>query len=264
MPVIFIRTGQSQSVWRVGLYGDMWILIPLADKSITSSCQDDPVVYFGVKVVFVHISPCHNCQRETYRGHLSIKFWYKTIVPQKRWRRLRSLSTGHQIQSTLDSMLRRQTVCFRNPAPLPILHCISCNLLPSPQASRLPAFRVVIILTSQLLTQNSIVGWYKDAGLDVTLLSPHSDTYATTPAKRVASGEADLAIAPAETVVSSHTQPAGSTKPKLTVCQWTLIHYCFTLKLVYWKAYNSEEHSMITICCCQIWTAATFISCHVA
>ena len=60
-------------------------------------------------------------------------------------------------------------------------------------------------------------GWFQEAGLEVTLLSPHLDGYKTTPAQRVASGEADLAIAPAETVISSHTQPQGSTKPKLTV-----------------------------------------------
>lgn len=60
-------------------------------------------------------------------------------------------------------------------------------------------------------------GWYHEAGLDVTLLSPHTDAYKTTPGQRVAAGEADLAIAPAETVISSHTQPAGSTRPKLTV-----------------------------------------------
>lgn len=62
-----------------------------------------------------------------------------------------------------------------------------------------------------------MLGWFQEAGLDVTLLSPHLDGYKTTPAQRVAAGEADLAIAPADTVISSHTQPAGSGKPKLTV-----------------------------------------------
>ena len=73
-----------------------------------------------------------------------------------------------------------------------------------------------------MLIRDVIPGWYADVGLDVTLLSPHSDAYATTPAQRLASGEADLAIAPAETVVSSHTQPAGSSKPRLTVC-WKVL-----------------------------------------
>ena len=75
---------------------------------------------------------------------------------------------------------------------------------------------------AQVLIHDVIPGWYTDVGLDVTLLSPHTDAYATTPAQRVASGEADLAITPAETVVSSHTQPPGSIKPRLTVC-WKVL-----------------------------------------
>jgi ABC-type nitrate/sulfonate/bicarbonate transport system substrate-binding protein len=58
-------------------------------------------------------------------------------------------------------------------------------------------------------------GFYAEAGLDVTLLSPHHDAYKTTPASRLADGNADFAVTPSETVVSAHTQPAGSSKPKL-------------------------------------------------
>ncbi len=60
-------------------------------------------------------------------------------------------------------------------------------------------------------------GWYSDRGLDVTFVSPHSDGYKTTPAQRLSSGEADLAITPTETVISSATQPAHSDKPRLKV-----------------------------------------------
>ena len=60
-------------------------------------------------------------------------------------------------------------------------------------------------------------GWYSDRGLDVTFISPHSDGYKTTPAQRLSSGEADVAVTPTETVISSLTQPAHSTKPRLKV-----------------------------------------------
>ncbi|GMH43533.1 hypothetical protein BSKO_11455 [Bryopsis sp. KO-2023] len=59
-------------------------------------------------------------------------------------------------------------------------------------------------------------GWYAEAGLDVTLLSPHVDQYKTTPASRLVDGSATFAIAPSETVVSYATQPEGSAKPKIT------------------------------------------------
>ena len=59
-------------------------------------------------------------------------------------------------------------------------------------------------------------GWYAEAGLDVTLLSTHHDAYKRTPASRVADGTADFAVTPTETVVSSHTPPAGAPpRPKL-------------------------------------------------
>ena len=58
-------------------------------------------------------------------------------------------------------------------------------------------------------------GWYADRGLDVDLISPHTDGYKTTPAQRLASGTADVAVAPTESVISSITQPADSTKPRL-------------------------------------------------
>jgi hypothetical protein len=40
------------------------------------------------------------------------------------------------------------------------------------------------------------MGWYADAGLDVTLLSPHTDDYKTTPLSRVADKTATFAITP--------------------------------------------------------------------
>ncbi len=47
--------------------------------------------------------------------------------------------------------------------------------------------------------------WYRDAGLDVRITHPGDDAYATTPARKVAEGQADLAIAPSESVLSYRT-----------------------------------------------------------
>lgn len=49
-------------------------------------------------------------------------------------------------------------------------------------------------------------GYYKDAGLDVTITSPADDNYAVTPAKKVESGKADFALCPMESVVSYRTK----------------------------------------------------------
>ncbi len=63
-------------------------------------------------------------------------------------------------------------------------------------------------------------GYYEERGLSVTLRSPAEDGYETTPAKRVATGESTLAIAPSESAISYHTHPDY---PSLTaiaaVCQ---------------------------------------------
>jgi NitT/TauT family transport system substrate-binding protein len=50
-------------------------------------------------------------------------------------------------------------------------------------------------------------GYFADAGLDVRIRSPAEDDYSETPAKRVATGESDLAIAPSESAISYHTHP---------------------------------------------------------
>jgi ABC-type nitrate/sulfonate/bicarbonate transport system substrate-binding protein len=50
-------------------------------------------------------------------------------------------------------------------------------------------------------------GWYHAAGLDVTIVPADADAYATTPAKKVATGAATFGIAPSESVVSFHTLP---------------------------------------------------------
>jgi len=47
--------------------------------------------------------------------------------------------------------------------------------------------------------------WYSEAGIEVCFLSPHVDGYKTTPAAKVRTGAADVAIAPPETVISSHS-----------------------------------------------------------
>lgn len=41
-------------------------------------------------------------------------------------------------------------------------------------------------------------GWYADAGLEVDIVSPHVDEYASTPASRLAAGTAAFAIVPSE------------------------------------------------------------------
>lgn len=57
-------------------------------------------------------------------------------------------------------------------------------------------------------------GYYADAGLDVSFISPHVDNYHATPASRLLTSEATFAITPSESVVSAHTHPDKS-KPKL-------------------------------------------------
>lgn len=49
-------------------------------------------------------------------------------------------------------------------------------------------------------------GYYEDAGLDVVLLNPAMDAYTKTPAKKLETGEADLAIGPMESVISLNTK----------------------------------------------------------
>ncbi|MGI4832345.1 MAG: ABC transporter substrate-binding protein [Janthinobacterium lividum] len=52
------------------------------------------------------------------------------------------------------------------------------------------------------------LGLYAAAGLDVTLRSPEADAYATTPARQLLAGQADLAVASSETVLSYRTAAA--------------------------------------------------------
>lgn len=63
-------------------------------------------------------------------------------------------------------------------------------------------------------------GYYAEEGVEVAIRSPADDAYETTPANRVATGEATLAIGPSESVISYHTHPEY---PSLTavaaVCQ---------------------------------------------
>lgn len=59
------------------------------------------------------------------------------------------------------------------------------------------------------------LGFYQQAGLSVTLLSPHLDNYDSTPASRLASRTATFALCPSETVISYHLPPVDLTRPKL-------------------------------------------------
>eukprot|EP00250_Pteridium_aquilinum_P035580 c9683_g1_i1 orf=213-1106(+) len=60
------------------------------------------------------------------------------------------------------------------------------------------------------------LGFYQQAGISVTLLSPHLDNYTSTPASRVANRTATFALAPSETVISYHLPPVDSSRPTLT------------------------------------------------
>jgi ABC-type nitrate/sulfonate/bicarbonate transport system substrate-binding protein len=51
-------------------------------------------------------------------------------------------------------------------------------------------------------------GFYRDAGLDVVISDPSADNYARTPAKKLALGEVDFAIAPSESVISLNYKDA--------------------------------------------------------
>ncbi len=63
-------------------------------------------------------------------------------------------------------------------------------------------------------------GYYDNRGLDVSIRSPAEDDYETTPAKQVATGEATLAIAPSESVISYQTHPDyPSLQAVAAVCQ---------------------------------------------
>lgn len=48
-------------------------------------------------------------------------------------------------------------------------------------------------------------GSYEKAGLHVEIISPDADDYRLTPARRVAQGEAELAVAPSESIISFQT-----------------------------------------------------------
>ncbi|MBO0936005.1 ABC transporter substrate-binding protein [Fibrella sp. HMF5335] len=50
------------------------------------------------------------------------------------------------------------------------------------------------------------LGYYSEAGLEVHLLTPESDNYTLTPAKKLALGQADFALAPFESVISLNTK----------------------------------------------------------
>ncbi|MEO0896808.1 MAG: ABC transporter substrate-binding protein [Bacteroidota bacterium] len=49
-------------------------------------------------------------------------------------------------------------------------------------------------------------GFYKDRGLDVTLVDPSADNYQITPAKKIELGQADFALCPTESVISYRTK----------------------------------------------------------
>ena len=63
-------------------------------------------------------------------------------------------------------------------------------------------------------------GYYDDADVDVRIRSPAEDDYEQTPAKRVATGESTVAIAPSESAISYHTHPEYDSLTAIAaVCQ---------------------------------------------
>lgn len=48
-------------------------------------------------------------------------------------------------------------------------------------------------------------GWFEEVGIHLNLISPRSDDYFRTPARKLAEGDVDLAIAPSESVLSYRT-----------------------------------------------------------
>jgi len=63
-------------------------------------------------------------------------------------------------------------------------------------------------------------GYYESADIDLTVRSPAEDGYEQTPAKRVATGESTVAIAPSESAISYHTHPEYDSLTAIAaVCQ---------------------------------------------
>jgi ABC-type nitrate/sulfonate/bicarbonate transport system substrate-binding protein len=63
-------------------------------------------------------------------------------------------------------------------------------------------------------------GYYDDVDLDLRIRSPAEDGYEQTPAKRVATGESTVAIAPSESAISYHTHPEYDSLTAIgAVCQ---------------------------------------------
>lgn len=54
---------------------------------------------------------------------------------------------------------------------------------------------------------------YEAAGLSVSLISPSADNYATTPAKKLSSGQVDFCLCPSESIISFQ-----DSKTPLTAC----------------------------------------------
>ena len=52
------------------------------------------------------------------------------------------------------------------------------------------------------------LGYYAASGIELHILNPATDQYATTPAKKLELGEVDFAVAPFESVISLNTKPA--------------------------------------------------------
>ena len=77
-------------------------------------------------------------------------------------------------------------------------------------------------------------GWYKEVGLEVTLVSPHVDGYKSTPATRVAERQVEFAICPSESVISYYTHPDGC---KPNVIQDHPSFHLFLKSLPWWKTF---------------------------
>ena len=50
------------------------------------------------------------------------------------------------------------------------------------------------------------LGFYKEKGIDIKIISPNSDDYKYTPAKKIELGQADLGLCPTESLISYRTK----------------------------------------------------------
>jgi hypothetical protein len=103
---------------------------------------------------------------------------------------------------------RSQRFAWRLPPPMTVFRALTCKRGKYTRSSRA---RTNMRRPAPCRTPNTNhgglalaiqEGWFRDAGLDVRLVSPHADNYEATPASRLEAGTAQFAIVPSESVIS--------------------------------------------------------------